>query len=67
MIPKVSFFAGAKHVLEPLKDSCCQTCSIRFIGNQKMVLNEDLYREVRQVVLEKLGDHARSLVKDIEI
>ena len=32
-----------------------------------MVLNEDIYKEVRQVVLEKLGDHTRSLVKDIEI
>ena len=34
---------------------------------QKAVLNEDLYRQVRQQVIDKLGDRAKQFIKDIEI
>ncbi|KAJ8469586.1 hypothetical protein ONZ51_g8885 [Trametes cubensis] len=38
-----------------------------FAGNQTMVLNENVYAQVRQAVLDKLGKNAVDLVKGIEI
>ncbi|KAI0326057.1 hypothetical protein GY45DRAFT_1437960 [Cubamyces sp. BRFM 1775] len=38
-----------------------------FAGNQTMVLNENVYAQVRTMVLKKLGDNAVTLVKEIEI
>ncbi|KAI0706874.1 hypothetical protein C8T65DRAFT_220266 [Cerioporus squamosus] len=36
-------------------------------GNQTMVLNDEVYKQVREEVLLKLGDNAKNLVKEIEI
>ncbi len=36
-------------------------------GYQTMLLNGDVYSQVREAVLEKLGTHTKDLVEDIEI
>lgn len=38
-----------------------------FQSAQKAVLNEDVYGQVRQAVIQKLGDRATQFIKDIEI
>ncbi|RPD54392.1 hypothetical protein L226DRAFT_541164 [Lentinus tigrinus ALCF2SS1-7] len=38
-----------------------------YAGNQTMLLNEDVYSQVRQSVLDKLGDNAKDLVDNIEL
>ena len=37
------------------------------LGSQTMVLDEDVYSQVREAVLEKLGSNAVNLVDDITI
>jgi hypothetical protein len=36
-------------------------------GNQKLVLNEDLYGKVRKNVEDKLGDNAKKYINDIAL
>lgn len=44
------------------------TNSINFyFSTQRVVLNEEIYRTVRQAVVAKLGDHAQTFVDDLEI
>ncbi|HKV10701.1 MAG TPA: hypothetical protein VJ725_21350 [Thermoanaerobaculia bacterium] len=60
-------FNAEKHVTKFLWWSWTKT-SVRLQQSaQKAVLNEDLYKRVRQQVIDKLGDRASQFIKDIEI
>ena len=39
----------------------------RHTGNQVMLLNNDVYSQVRESVLKKLGNNAMDLVEEIDI
>ena len=39
----------------------------RHIGNQVRLLNNDVYSQVRESVLKKLGNNAKDLVEEIDI
>jgi len=60
-------FNAQKHVTRFLWWSWTSTSVKLQQSAQKAVLNEDLYRQVRQQVIDKLGDRARQFIKDIEI
>jgi hypothetical protein len=60
-------FNSEKHVTRFLWWSWTQTSVKLNQSAQKGVLNEDLYKKVRQQVIDKLGDRAKQFIKDIEI
>jgi hypothetical protein len=60
-------FRSEKHVTRFLWFSWTRTTVKLFQSAQKSVLNEDVYKLVRQEVIEKLGDRASQYIKDLEI
>lgn len=60
-------FRSEKHVTRFLWFSWTTTTVKLFQSAQKSVLNEDVYKLVRQEVIEKLGDRASQYIKDLEI
>ncbi|MBV8215814.1 MAG: hypothetical protein JOZ08_21565 [Verrucomicrobia bacterium] len=60
-------FKSEKHVTRFLWFSWTRTTVKLFQSAQKSVLNEDVYKQVRQEVIDKLGDRASQYIKDLEI
>lgn len=67
MAQAVMDFRSEKHVTRFLWFTWASTSVELFQSAQKAVLNEDLYSQVRQEVINKLGDRAKQFIKDIEI
>lgn len=60
-------FQAEKHVTRFLWWSWTSMNVKLFESAQKGVLNEDIYSQVRQDVIDKLGDNAKKFIHDIEI
>ncbi len=75
-IDKVLFYeSGSQKTLEFRAGTCVaieidvlRICDLSLsTGYHTMLLNSDVYSQVREAVLEKLGNHTKDLVEDIEI
>jgi hypothetical protein len=60
-------FTSEKHVTRFLWWQWTSVTSSLFQSSQKAVLNEDVYSQVRQEVIKKLGDNAKKFIADLEI
>ncbi|RDX51547.1 hypothetical protein OH76DRAFT_301409 [Lentinus brumalis] len=63
-----SYYYGAQQNIDKVLFFTFGSQKVEFYaGNQTMLLNDDVYSQVRASVLQKLGSNAQDLVNDIEI
>jgi hypothetical protein len=61
------YFSTQQNVTSILWFSFSNSETDLYKGGQRMTLNLDVYRQVRQAIIDKLGDKAERFVKDLDI